>query len=153
MYFILNQPVFSDHLSYVTIFQSSPERSHKTGLTYLKKLTFIGRISINAFKNIRFSTTNIHVVTCIKRSLFSCLVIENFIWIETLLRGHLSYKAIFPLSQWWPVNTGLTVCRKDNWNLFFLIHIILFINRLLWMSPLPVHSPPPKKTFKTKEDF
>jgi hypothetical protein len=29
-------------------------------------------------------------VTCIKRSLFSFPVIENFIWIEPLLRGHLS---------------------------------------------------------------
>jgi hypothetical protein len=29
-------------------------------------------------------------VTCIRRSLFSCPVIENFIRIEPLLRGHLS---------------------------------------------------------------
>ena len=36
-----------------------------------------------------------HVVTCIKRSPFSCPVIENFIWIEPLLRGLLSYKATF----------------------------------------------------------
>ena len=36
-----------------------------------------------------------HAVTCIKRSPFSCPIIENFIWIESLLRGHLSYKAIF----------------------------------------------------------
>jgi hypothetical protein len=48
-------------------------------------------------------------VICIKRSLFSCPITENFIWIEPLLRGHLSYKAIFPLSQRWPLNTGLTV--------------------------------------------
>ena len=34
-------------------------------------------------------------VTFIKRSPFSCLVIENIIWIEPLLRGHLSYKATF----------------------------------------------------------
>ena len=32
MYFILNKPVFNDHLSYVTIFQSSLERLHKTTL-------------------------------------------------------------------------------------------------------------------------
>ena len=29
-----------------------------------------------------------HVVTCIKRYIFSCPVIENFICIEPLLRGH-----------------------------------------------------------------
>ena len=50
-----------------------------------------------------------HAVTCIKRSPFSCTVIENFIWNEPLLRGHLSYKATFSLSQRWPLNTGLTV--------------------------------------------
>ena len=38
-------------------------------------------------------------VTCIKRSPFSCPVIDNFIWIEPLLRGHLSYRATFSLSQ------------------------------------------------------
>jgi hypothetical protein len=44
-----------------------------------------------------------------RRSHFSCPVIENVIWIEPLLRGHLSYKATFCLSQMWPFNTGLTV--------------------------------------------
>jgi hypothetical protein len=33
--------------------------------------------------------------TYIKRSHFSCPVIDNFIWIEPLLRGHLSYKPHF----------------------------------------------------------
>ena len=33
MHFILVKPVFSDHLSYVTIFQCSIGGSHKTGLT------------------------------------------------------------------------------------------------------------------------
>jgi len=41
--FILNKPVFIDHLSYVTIFQYSLGKSHKTGLTvyslYISKLT------------------------------------------------------------------------------------------------------------------
>ena len=32
-----------------------------------------------------------HAVTCIKRSPFSYPVIENFIWIEPLLRGHLFF--------------------------------------------------------------
>ena len=50
-------------------------------------------------------------VTCIKRSPFSCPVIEKFIWIKPLLTGHLSYKAIFlsPKAQRWPLNTGLDV--------------------------------------------
>ena len=48
-------------------------------------------------------------VTCIKRSPFSCPDIEQFISMEPLLRGHLSYKATFSLSQRWPLNTGLTV--------------------------------------------
>jgi len=47
--------------------------------------------------------------TCIKRSPFSCPVIDNFIWIEPLLRGHLSYKATFSLSNRWPLNSGLIV--------------------------------------------
>ena len=33
MHFILIKPVFSDHLSYMTLFQSSQGRSHKTDLT------------------------------------------------------------------------------------------------------------------------
>jgi len=48
-------------------------------------------------------------VTYIKRSPFPRLAIENFIWNEPLLRGHLSYKMIFSLSQLRPLNTGLTV--------------------------------------------
>ena len=51
-----------------------------------------------------------HVVTSIKRSHFSCPLIEHFIWIEPLLGGHLSYKATFSWSQEWPLNTSLTVC-------------------------------------------
>jgi hypothetical protein len=40
-------------------------------------------------------------------------VIENFIWIVPILRGHLSYKVIFSLSQRWPLNTGLTVLTSN----------------------------------------
>ena len=36
-----------------------------------------------------------------------------FIWFEPLLRGHLSYKAIFTFSQMWPLNTGQTVYWCD----------------------------------------
>jgi hypothetical protein len=39
---------------------------------------------------------------------FSCSLIVNVIWNIPLL-GHLSYKAIFSLSQRWPLNTGLAV--------------------------------------------
>ena len=38
-----------------------------------------------------------------------CPIVENFIWIKPLLRGHLSYKATSYLSQRWPLNAGLTV--------------------------------------------
>ena len=62
-------------------------------------------IQKNSFK---YNQT-LHTATFIKRSPFSCPVMENFIWIEPLLRGHLTYKATFSLSQWWPLNTGLTV--------------------------------------------
>ena len=34
-------------------------------------------------------------VTCIKRSYCSCSVIENFIWIEPRIRGHLFESATF----------------------------------------------------------
>jgi hypothetical protein len=59
-----------------------------------------------------------HVVTCIKRSPFSCPIIENFIWIESLLRGHLSYNVTFSFSQRWPLKTGLTVYFL--WNACFV---------------------------------
>jgi hypothetical protein len=55
-----------------------------------------------------------HAVTCIKRTHYSFPVIENSIWIEPLLRGHMSCKATFSLSQSWPPNTGLTVCTKKQ---------------------------------------
>ena len=53
-------------------------------------------------------------VTCIKRSHFSCPDIENFIWIEPFVRGHLSYKATFSWSEKWPLNTGLTLVVYHN---------------------------------------
>jgi hypothetical protein len=49
--------------------------------------------------------TSFRAVTCIKMS----SVIENFIWIEPLLRDHLSCKATFSLFQRWPLTTGLTI--------------------------------------------
>jgi hypothetical protein len=55
-----------------------------------------------------------NVVTSIKQSSvlkgnFSCPVVENFIWIEPISRGHLSNKTTFSLFQMWSLNTGLTV--------------------------------------------
>ena len=38
-----------------------------------------------------------------------------------LLRGHLSYKATFSLSQRWPLNTGLTVLQNMHSNKFIRI--------------------------------
>ena len=55
------------------------------------------------------------VVTCVKRSPFSCPIIEKFIWIEPLLRGHLYWKITFSLSQRWPPNACLTVYH--HWDL------------------------------------
>jgi hypothetical protein len=62
-----------------------------------------------------------YVEKTIWRSHFSCLVIDNFIWIEPLLRGHLSYKDTFSLSQRWPLNTGLTVykCGIKKYSFFY----------------------------------
>ena len=58
-----------------------------------------------------------YVVTCIKQSpvlrghhFLSCY--WEFMWIEPLLRGHLSYKATFSLIQRWPLNTGFAVLQN-----------------------------------------
>ena len=40
-------------------------------------------------RQIAYTVKPVHAVTCIKRSSFSCPVVENFIWIEPLSRGHL----------------------------------------------------------------
>jgi hypothetical protein len=47
---------------------------------------------------------------------FSCPVIEKYILIEPLLRGHLSYKATFSSSQRGPLNTGLTIHHTGQCN-------------------------------------
>ena len=54
-------------------------------------------------------------ITCIRRSPFSFAVIENFIWIKPILRGHLSYKATFSSSWGWPLNTGLTIVNVTSY--------------------------------------
>ena len=86
-------------------------------------LVFNANFSEKQYKN--HSQTLLYPLVCIQSNIpmwspqlsshlylkvtISCLVIENFIWIESLLRGHLSYKATFSLTQMWPLNTGLTV--------------------------------------------
>ena len=50
-----------------------------------------------------------HVLNCFERTTFSYSLIENFIWIEPILRSNLSYKPTLSLSQKWPLNTGLNV--------------------------------------------
>ena len=65
-----------------------------------------------------------HVVTTVKQPYiashlylkvtFYCPVLEIFIWIEPLLRSHLSYKDTFSLSQRWPLNTGLTTVQIEK---------------------------------------
>ena len=67
------------------------------------------KLIIYIFQLCIYTVKPAHAVTCIKRSPFSGPVIENFIWIEPLLRCHQSYKATFALFQRWPLNTGLTV--------------------------------------------
>jgi hypothetical protein len=54
---------------------------------------------------------------------FSYPAIDNFIWIEPLLRGQLSYKATLSLSQRWPLNTGLPVYHPEaSYNRNFFPH-------------------------------
>ena len=78
-------------------------------------------------------------VTCIKTSYLSCPVIESFIWIEPCLKGHLSYKATFSLSQRWSLNTSLTVFSKKYWlriskQVFFFLRQII---NLIYISIIP----------------
>jgi hypothetical protein len=50
-------------------------------------------------------------------------VIEKFIWIEPLLRGHLSYKANLSFSQRRPLKTGLILLSVDTVDPpFFTLH-------------------------------
>ena len=55
------KPVLSDHLSYVTIFQSSLERSHKTGLTvYNDNLILLYFATVRNFsRNFPFKLTQL----------------------------------------------------------------------------------------------
>jgi hypothetical protein len=80
-----------------------------------------GELSMNLwflYVIFHYTVEHAHAVTCIKRSPFSCPVIEHFIWIEPLLRGHLSYKAILSLSQMWSLNTGLTMILMSTGKLY-----------------------------------
>jgi hypothetical protein len=52
-----------------------------------------------------YTAKSAHAATCIKR-------LSHIFLNEPLLRGHLSYKDNFSLSQRWPLNTGLTALAK-----------------------------------------
>ena len=60
---------------------------------------------------------------------YSYHCIEKLISIEPLLRGHLSNKATFSLSQWWPLNTGLWVKTEILW-----IYQISCFNAYTWVD-------------------
>jgi hypothetical protein len=68
---------------------------------YQNKRAIIGKNSQRRRKNVICHNTikPAHAVTCIKHSPFSCPVIGNFIWIEPLLRGHMSYNATLFFSK------------------------------------------------------
>ena len=98
-------------------------------MTY-EKIIKLKLITPNGMVEIGHNTVKpSHVVTCIERSPFSCPVTENFIWNEPLLRGHLSYKATFSLSQRWPLNTGLTVLNilKKKWYSILMLQTLYFL--------------------------
>jgi len=60
------------------------------------------------------AVTSIKQSPVLKGQFFYCPVMEISIWIEPLLRGHLSYKDTFSLSQGWPLNTALTNCLSNK---------------------------------------
>ena len=78
-------------------------------------------------------------VTCIKRSSFPD--IENLIWIEPLLRGHLFYKATFSLSQIWPLNTGMTIVKKMRDITLTYVHFYEY-TKFSWMKCFKKKWPP-----------
>ena len=84
---------------------------------------------VNSF--ILFTATVKPVVTCIKGSPYSCPVIENFKWIEPLLRGHLSYMTTSSLSWRWPLNTGLSEVDVE-WSIWHMILIRLRLSIAVW---------------------
>jgi hypothetical protein len=77
-----------------------------------------------------FTVKPTHPITFIKQSPVSkghilCLVSDNAIWIEPVLRGNLSYKVTFPLPQKWLLNTGLTI--------FYIhfMHVIIHVSSIV----------------------
>ena len=71
---------------------------------------------ISIFLNVRYwyycieyTVKPVHAVTCLKRSHFSCPVIEHFIWNWTSFKRSSVLKYhFFSFSQRWSLNTGLT---------------------------------------------
>jgi hypothetical protein len=54
-----------------------------------------------------------HTITCIKKSPFSFRFIENFIWIEPILRSYLPYKDTCSLFQRWPLISYLSAINSE----------------------------------------
>jgi hypothetical protein len=76
---------------------------------YVNGVSYVGVISCAIVFLQLFLPKYSQTIACIKRSHFSYPVIEQFIWIEPLLRVHLFWNTSFALSQRRPLNTGLTV--------------------------------------------
>ena len=113
-------PPFMTNRWYTLVFQLFPSQFTQTCTFELRKyFTFIVSSIYEAvyiFRIFKFPNCFIYLVYLHLACIFTfilyiyiCLVIENFIWNEPLLRDHLSYKATFSLHQKWPLNTGLTV--------------------------------------------
>ena len=96
---------------------------------------------------ITYTVKPAHEVTSIKQSLvLKGPVIINFIYIQPLLRGHLSYKITFSLYQRWPLNTGLkcisttelSYCTGSIPTTFYdqySCFIVRYIWTLKWQAP------------------
>jgi hypothetical protein len=77
---------------------------------------FVHLLSILRYNGVMSRHIFLFTVLCILVSRYNdkhALILANFIWLKPFLRGHLSYKATFSLSQRWPLNTGMTVV---SWN-------------------------------------
>jgi hypothetical protein len=138
IYFIYNH-LLSKHypevISYPIVLKFSPSKAESISvfIKYLHviffKLLFTSIYDLNTNLDSRRHNFLWLYTTCIKRSPFACPVIEHFIWIEPLLRGHLSYKVAFSLSQRWPLNTGLTVLLIREYRLVIFIVFVFYKNQ------------------------
>jgi hypothetical protein len=59
-----------------------------------------------------FSSARTHAVYYSRSTIIRYQKSLNFTWIEIIIRGHLSYKTTFTLTQMWPLNTSWTALWK-----------------------------------------